>query len=321
MKKGTIFIFLMAVAAATAVWYFEFKREKPKEEEAASKPAFAFKEEDVSGIRITGADGKGSTIMAFEKRDNLWRMTQPVDSATDSANVGSIVFNTSTARFAKTLPAAADRLKDFGLDAPKIVLELRLKSGATHRLRFGDKDFSGGSVYTFIDDGKDIIALNSEVLTSVDKPVLEFRDRRIAVFDEESLVQVRVKNQQQTLVAGKDKAGKWLVREPAAHQDKELVTFRVFAIENASADEIIDQPTAAQRARLAKPVVEMEFTAQGGKVTKYFFAPDEKESALAGSSATPLIFKVKKALLDNLNFKISDVVKEPEKSETQTEKK
>jgi hypothetical protein len=337
MKKSTFIFLLLAVAAGVSLWYFEFKREKPPEPLAGdSTPAFTFKDDDVTAFTITRA-GDNPETLAFERRGKNWWMTQPVDSAVDSSAVDSVVFRSSSARIDKTLTPAAEQLAQFGLKEPKVTLQLKLKNGA-HNVRFGEKDFTGSNVYAILDDRKDVAVVSAELLDTVTKPALDYRDRKIASVNEDDIVRIRVKNRHQSMLAEKNSAGSWIVREPAAQQGRELIASRVLlTLENGLAVDIIDQPTAAQRARLAHPEVEIELTGKDGRSSKYMLAPEENpaakkpakktgkkeeppvesgsERALFGSSAGARLFKIPKSGLETLNFKIADIVQEPPKEE------
>jgi len=322
VKKSTLLLVLLAAALGGAVWYFEFKREKPAEDAAAaSKPLFSFKQEEVTALTLT----RGSETLRVEKRGAAWRITQPVDALADEGAVDGLLGSVSFARISKTIavmpPGSADALKAFGLDAPAVALELKLKSGAAHRLRLGAKDFTGSNVYALVDSASDVALLPADVLSSSDKPVLEFRDRRIAVFDEENLVRMRVKNEHGTLVAAKNAEGKWIVSDPAAMKGREVETERMFnALREARAEAILDSPTPAERARLARPSVEIELTAKDGSATKVEFSAG-KGDVFARSSIGPMVFKVARTTLDMLNFKPADVVKKAEPKAEATGKK
>lgn len=313
MRKSTLLLVLLAAALGGAVWYFEFKREKPAEDAAtASKPLFSFKQEEVTALTLT----RGGETLRVEKRGAAWRITQPVEASADEGAVDGLLGSVSFARVSKTIavtpPGSADALKAFGLDAPMIALEMKLKSGATHRLRLGAKDFTGSNVYALADGAPDVALLPADVLSSSDKPVLEFRDRRISVFDEENLVRMRVKNEHGTLVAAKNAEGKWIVSEPAAMKGREVETDRMFnALREARAEAILDSPTPADRARLARPSVEIELAAKDGSATKVEFSAG-KGDLFARSSIGPMVFKIARTTVDSLNFKLADVVKKEE---------
>jgi hypothetical protein len=303
------------------VWYFEFKREKPPEDAAtASKPLFSFKNEEVTALTLT----RGGETLRVERRGAAWRMTQPVDAAADDGAVEELLGSLSFARIGKTIavtpPGSADALKAFGLDAPAIALEMKLKSGAAHRLRLGAKDFTGGNVYALADGAAGVVLVPADVLNNSDKAVLEFRDRRIALFEEENLVRLRVKNEHGILLAAKNAEGKWIVSEPAAMKGREVETERMFnALREARAEAILDLPTAAERARLARPSVEVEITAKDGSATKVEFSAG-KGDVYVRSSIGPMLFKVARTTVDTLNFKLADAVKMEEAKAEETPK-
>jgi hypothetical protein len=319
VKKSTLLVVLLAAALGGAVWYLEFKREKPAEDAAAaSKPVFSLKNEEVTALTLT----RGGETLRVERRGAAWRITQPVDAAADEGAVEGLLGSVSYARSSKTIavtpPGSADALKAFGLDAPAIALEMKLKSGATHRLRLGAKDFTGGNVYALADGTADVALLPADVLSNSDKPMLEFRERRIAVLDEEKLVRMRMKNEHGILLAAKNAEGKWIVSEPAAMKGREVETERMFnALREARAEAILDSPTPAERARLARPGVEVELTAKDGSATKVEFSAG-KGDVYARSSIGPMLFKVARTTVDTLNFKVADVLKKEEAKAEET---
>lgn len=313
MRKSTFFVVLLAVTLGGAVWYFEFKREKPAEDAAAeSKPIFTYKQAEVSSLTIT----RGGETIVLEKRGNAWRMTQPVDSATDDGAVegvlSSIGFGRVSKKIAVTPAGSADAFKAYGLDAPGVTLDIKLKSGATHKLRLGAKDFTGSSIYAFVDAAKDVALLSGDILSNVDKPALEFRDRRIAIFDEENLARIGLKNVHGSIAAEKNKEGKWIVSEPAKWKGKELETERIVnALRDAKAKAILDSPTTAERAKLARPAVVLELATKDGVASKVEFSGG-KGDVYARSSIGPMLFKVARTVVDGLNFKPEEIVKKDE---------
>jgi len=313
VRKSTLLLVLLAVALGGAVWYFEFKREKPPEDTAAdSKPLFSFKQEEVTALTLTRS---GETLRA-EKRGAAWHITEPVDASAEEGAVEGLLGSLTSARISKTIAVtplgSADALKAFGLDAPVIVLEMKLKTGAAHKLRLGEKDFLGGNVYALVDSAPDVALLPADLLTNAEKPVLEFRDRRIAVFDEENLVHLRVKNEHGSLVAAKNAEGKWIVAEPAAMKGREVETDRIInTLRGSRADGILDSPTPADRARLTRSPVEVELTAKDGSATKVEFSTG-KGDVYVRSSIGPMLFKVARPVLDAVNIKTAELLKKEE---------
>jgi hypothetical protein len=314
VKKSTLFMLLLAVLLGGAVWYFEFKREKPADDAAAeSKPIFTYKQAEVSALTIT----RGEETIALEKRGAVWHMTQPADSATDEGAVEELLSSIGFGRVSKTIavtpPGSAEALKTYGLDAPGVTLEIKLKAGAAHKLRLGVKDFTGSNVYAQVDAAKDVALIPGDILGGADKPALEFRDRRIAIVDEENLVRVHLKNEHGDIAAEKNKEGKWIVSEPAKWKGKELETERILsALRGAMAETILDSPMPAERAKLNRAAVVVELGTKDGATSKVEFSGG-KGDLYARSSMGPMLFKVGRAVVDGLNIKPEEILKMEEK--------
>lgn len=315
MKKGTFLIALLAAALGAAVWYFEFKREKPKEEPAdAPKKAFAFQDADVTALRITRpSPAGGAAAIVFERQKDGWRITEPRSAAPDAGAIDNILLQLDGARITKRFAPAPDKLTAFGFDKPGVELEVKLKSGVAHRVRFADRDFTGGSVYSRLDGAGDVLVLPSEFLEAVNKPLLEFRDRRIATFREDEVTRMRVRNERVTLVAERNDKGAWILAEPAGKKGTEIFSSRILLpLENVRATEILDEPSPAIRGKLARPRMEIELSGKDAVLARFFLAPEGKDAALVASSASNACWKVPRSTYDSLNFKLDDIVKKPE---------
>ena len=98
----------------------------------------------------------GHPAIQIEKRGGDWQITQPVETDADQPTSRAWSIEIAGARVDQTEPGTPDRLKVYGLDPPRTSLELRMQNGAKHTLLFGDKDFTGASVYTVVDGAKDV---------------------------------------------------------------------------------------------------------------------------------------------------------------------
>jgi hypothetical protein len=125
------------------------------EKEDTSKPAFAFKREDINSISLTRA---GQT-MTIDNENNQWTIKQPVNARADESAVSSLTSEIASAKVERTLPANSGDTKSYGLDSPQVTLGIKLKNGEQHTLKLGAKDFSGMSVYGQIDSAKDVAML------------------------------------------------------------------------------------------------------------------------------------------------------------------
>src|ERR1700685_419993 len=165
MKKSTLIILVAAVALGAAVYYYDWKR-TPKDDAAEeSKPAFHFTVPDVNGLDLTHAGQK----FLLEKQNDAWQMTQPIATSADGPTVEGIVTEVAGANVSRTITPSGD-LSPYGLKQPALTARVRLKDGTRHSLQFGDKDFSGSSVYAIVDDSKQVSLIPSGIMETANTP-------------------------------------------------------------------------------------------------------------------------------------------------------
>ena len=99
---------------------------------------------------------------------------------------------------------------------------------------------------------------------------------------------------------------------PADKKDKEAQPFKLFTPFESKASEVIDKPTAAINAKLAKPAVEVKLTEKGGKTTVVKFSQADGDDVYIRVDGKPEVYKVGKMILEGLNFKIEDAI-QPER--------
>ena len=71
---------------------------------------------------------------------------------------------------------------------------------------------------------------------------------------------------------------------------------------------MIDKPTAAISAKFAKPAVEVKLTEKGGKTTAVKFSQADGDDVYIRVEGKPEVYKVGKAILEGLNFKIEEAI-------------
>src|SRR5215510_407585 len=176
MKRNTLILLLVAAVVGVVVYFLEIKPGKQRDEKSdESKPAFAFKREDIASISIT----RGGETVTVEDKDGKWTITQPVTAQANQSTVDSLVSSLTSAKIERSLSPSEEETKSFGLSEPVVQVEIKLKSGDTQKLKLGEKDFSGLSAYAQIGDSSDVSLVPAAVLTNADKSLNDLRDKAI----------------------------------------------------------------------------------------------------------------------------------------------
>jgi Domain of unknown function (DUF4340) len=178
IKKPTLILLVFAIALGLAVYYFDWKRsENAKPPADTSKPAFSLDASKISSFTLAHPAQKDDIPTRFEKRDGTWWIAQPIDTRADQSTAEGIVDQLAEDRVSQTEPGTEDRRKAYGLDPPQASIEFELPGGAKHTLLIGNKDFSGDSAYTIVDDAQKVSLLPASIAESAGKPLQQLRDR------------------------------------------------------------------------------------------------------------------------------------------------
>jgi len=311
MKKSTLFILLAAILIGVAAYYFDWKR---AEKDAAKKPddtaklAFNIPPEEIQSLTISYPADPKSQAVTFERRDGTWQITQPLQTGADAPAIDGITQGLASARIEQTEPGAPDRLKVYGLDPPAVELNFQLKSAAKHSVKLGKKDFNGTSVYSIVDQGKDVALLPESLLVRSDKPLQVLRDRSVLHIDSNDIRSFDLKNPSGEVVAAKSNSDWNLLKPEATGADSDAVnallagvsTARLVSIESETADNL-------PKYGLANPAVTFTATGSKGQSATLLVGKKDGDEYFARDASRPTIFRLNPDLFKKLSLNYSDL--------------
>jgi hypothetical protein len=290
MKRSTLILLAVAALLGIGVYYFEYKDAKPRDEKPdESKAAFTFKSEDIQELGITR---NGQTVR-IERKDDKWLLTQPVNAQADQSAVNLLINSITEAKIERSISASQEDIKSFKLDQPIIILEVKLKNGQQHRIRLGDKDFSGSSIYSQIDDSKDVALMNSSVFTSSDKSINELRDLTIVELSQDDVTYIKIDDEKNNLELTKDNE-KWRIKNPFEAEASDLdVSSFLSSITSSKATEIASE-TEKDLAKygLDKPKVKFNAKLKDGSERTLIIGVKDNDTYYAKKSDHPQIYKI-----------------------------
>ena len=215
--------------------------------------------------------------------------------------------------FRKPSLARRDRLKAYGLAPPHVSLEFQLKSGAKHTVLLGDKDFTGVSVYSVIDGGRDVSLLPLSLDTSADKPFDELRDRNVLHIDNGKVASFELKNSSGDLSAvkqGTKDQPQWKFRKPGGDilADAESVNALLAAVATTKMTSITSE-TSDNLAKygLSNPAVTFSAVDEAGQKLTLLVGKKEGSGYLARDASRPTIFVINDDLYKKLSETFADL--------------
>ena len=241
----------------------------------------------------------------LEKKGDYWRMTEPQDAPADSDEESGLSSSLSSAKFtAVEDEQAPDKTEAarYGLTAPEVTVHVRNEQGSEATLLIGKKD---GNSYYARDASRSLVfrVEDSLVKKFLDASFENLRDKHVLRANADDFSRLSIQNQKLSMTATRTSEGKWQVEDPTDLKGRTMNVWHVFEPLNTSkAAEVIDYPTGAILAKLAKPAVEIKLTDAKGAVTTVAVSAKDGDFVYARSSLAPTVFKLDPYILVQLNF-------------------
>ena len=237
-----------------------------------------------------------------------WNFTKPEEARADSDGVSALLSAVSGGTFTKAASEKPDDLARYGLAHPAVTFSAASGSGKTQTLIVGKKQGDG---YFARDDSRPTVFLiNQDLYKKLTQGFGELRDKDFVHIAESDFNSISVRNSNGTMELGRKPGSdfEWILDAPTNLKGKSAATWKVFdPLTSAKADAIIDHPSAAIVAQLAKPAVEVDLTRKDGKKLAIKISKAEGDFVYGQSSANPSVYKLKKSILKDLDFKSSDL--------------
>ena len=258
---------------------------------------------DVRSFDLKNASGE----IAVTHDKAGWNFSKPVPAQADGDALNSLLAAISTAKLVSIENETADSLGKYGLSSPAITLTSVEGAGKTATLLVGKKD---GEEYFARDASRPtIFRINQDLYKKLSQTYPELRDKRIARFDQSAITHAEIHNASGTITCTRKGEDEWIFDEPAAQKGKSALLDKLFtALDQARSEQIIDHPTPDISARLLKPAFDVAFTMKDGKQLTIAISKDAGDYVYARSSEAATVYKLKKQILDGLNFKASEIV-------------
>jgi len=161
------------------------ERQVARDEQA--KKVFDLKETDLSDLSLV----RGKDELRLVKKDQVWRLTAPLDTMADQTVVASMLTTLTRLRTERDLGPEKD-LKPFGLDKPGLVVKFTAQ-GQPHQLAIGAKVPGDQNYYALRDQDPQLLTISMGSKDSLDRQLLALRDKTLLPFIMGEVKGLRVK--------------------------------------------------------------------------------------------------------------------------------
>jgi hypothetical protein len=256
---------------------------------------------ELSSFKIVNEGGS----YEIEKKESEWNIKIPVSGSADESQVSSLLDGITGAKATEIVSESVDDPAKYGLDKSKISITARLTIGGERTVAIGSK--VDENYYAKVSDRPQLLKVDAGFYEKLNTKLQSLRSKQYLKLNRDELTKVYIKNSNVTLVAEK-KDDKWMIIEPANKKDKEASPFKMFTPLETQATDVLDKPSGAIAAKLARPAVELRLTDKSGKTTILKISSADGDNVYVKVDGRPEIYKVEKSLLDGLNFKADEVV-------------
>jgi len=226
----------------------------------------AFKLDDVQKLII--ARDNGQTV-EIDRDGDHWKIVKPAPYAADDTAVRMALSTLVNAKASDFIADAPGNVTQYGLEKPHLTAAVMLKNGEQQSMLFGFKQSEQGKSGIYVRRGEraPVYAVAGYVMSSLDKSVLDFRNRTIVKVDPEAVGTVKVKNSDGEFTlkrAGTD----WNVMAggKTTEADIPVVERLLNQLRDLKGQSIVADPMpSAQPFGLVNPAVEITLIGKDGK--------------------------------------------------------
>ena len=251
--------------------------------------------------------GNPSGELSLTREKKAWKFKKPADAAGDTQDVNAFLSAIATATFTAIASETPDNPEKYGLTKPVITLQTVDTKGKTAKLLVGKKE---GSEYFARDASRSMIfRIDNKLYKALAQNYAGLRNKKPAEFDPAEMSRVEFHNDHGTaiFVRKSDQEEEWAIEAPPDKKGKSASVWNLFSpLTTAHADEVLDHPGASIVANLSKPAVEVLLTEKSGKKLTIQISKESGDFVYARTSEGPAVYKLKKQILTQLNFKPDD---------------
>jgi hypothetical protein len=270
MKRFRSSLIALGILAALAayIWWVEKPAALKKEEtQKAEAQVFKFSRENAARVEIQSA--AGAVVLERTPAEDpasavwKWRLVEPLATWADAVRVDDVLRELEDLKSQRRVEGTD--MAVFGLDAPPIRVEVKMKDGSVLGLDMGRDAQVERGVYARRRGGaaSPVYLLDGYVKTALSRGASELRDRSVVRFESARVRKIEIESLEGRLTLEKN-AGRWSLSAPKSMQaDREAVDNLLQALEFMNATEIVSERPDAKTVReknLAPPWMRLTLT-------------------------------------------------------------
>ncbi|HSA94699.1 MAG TPA: DUF4340 domain-containing protein [Acidobacteriota bacterium] len=304
--RKTLVLLAVLIGLLAVVLFFDSRGAKKKAAEEKTNTLIDLKATDVQKVSLL----RGAETVTLEREgDGPWRLTAPLQAAADTYEAGSLVDALASLRIERVVEKEG---KDpAAYEIPKIEADIWVKGkDAPVRLLVGMENPLDKSLFAKRADDPRIVLLASTLKSTLEKPVLDLREKSVFKFTAADVQKVRVRAKDIAWEADRAAAG-WFLKTPvAALAEKTKIDSLLDSLSGLRATAFAAEektPAALKEFGLEKPDYEVALALPASNQEIVFTLHKQGEKQYAASSLATKIIAFEGTLLADLDRKVDDL--------------
>ncbi len=295
--KTTLIIFAIFIVVLVLVYFFEIKE---KGEEETEEKLVDLSSDDVQKIIFKKED---STI-SFEKKEEDWLITRPLEAKADKYEVNRLADNFSELKIERVVEEMPEE-KDFEkYEIPQKEITLYFKDKeAPIKILIGIENPLDNTFFAKREDEKRIVLIPSSLKSLFEKNLFDFRMKDIFKFETDEVKNVKLQAKKILWEVQKDE-DEWFLKKPIhALAESSKINDILYSLSSLKAKEFISEAKKEEeikKYRLDHPEYEISLSLPMANQEVTFFLQKQEEKLYATTSLSNKIITAEDSLLSDL---------------------
>ena len=294
-QMRTYLLLATTLAVLVGIAYWDEWQTKQDEEKKKTENKLTTIDPDkvTSGIYVFNSPESPLSI-SFEKNDNGWVLTSPINSKADSFAIENLVKTIADYKYQQLVSKNKDDWKNYGLDPFVRQITLKQDDGKVTDVYVGSKAPVGFSVYVRNGESDDVYIGGQHLYTATEKKLSDFRDKTLLSVDVGNLASFSLDLAKAPLVTVEKVESSFRLTKPMkADADKDAISDFFDSMASERVVEFIDTPDKKTQSYFSKSkrLATLSWSLSTGQVETLYFSEFDG-SLWAAYDPSKVVFKL-----------------------------
>lgn len=202
---------LVAAGLGSYIWFVDRKKPDTPDGGKPKEKVFTLDKAKVGELTISPAEGE---TIKLQREGTGWKMTVPSAVPADASAVDAMLGSFESLEIDEVVSENAASLAEFGLDKPKLALEVVSQGAAPLKLLVGGKLADGSGVYAKLPATNRVFSVASYAVSAFEKKPFDLRDRDLLHVKRENVKTLEIAGPEGGYALARGDKDEWAFTKP-----------------------------------------------------------------------------------------------------------